>query len=308
MIDATIQNFEDEVIQASMTVPVLVDFWAPSSAPCKTLGPILEKLEVAYAGRFKLVKIDSDQEQQIAQAFGIRSTPTCVLLIEGKPVDGFQGAQPESKVRELLDKHLPPALDEPEDETAETAPLTLDEQLAALQASVAADPTNDSTRFHYLKALLLAGRDDDAKVALAPAINKLGLSRQLDAVQRWLDARDLAHPVTSGAINSEAAHAQSTLAIAELETKIAANKRDFDARFHRAQLLMAHSRWTDAMDELLDILMRDKTWSEDKARKTFIAILEIIATPPVKVADGQIPPEDPTVATYRRRLSSVVLS
>ena len=97
MIEATVQNFEAEVIQASMTVPVLVDFWAPWCAPCKSLGPILEKLELEYAGRFKLVKIDSDQEQQISQAFGIRSIPTCVLLVGGKPVDGFMGALPESQ-------------------------------------------------------------------------------------------------------------------------------------------------------------------------------------------------------------------
>ena len=86
------------------------------------------------------------------------------------------------------------------------------------------------------------------------------------------------------------------------------NKRDFEARFGRAQVLMAGAAWTQAMDELLDILMRDKSWSEDLARKTFIAILEIIEPPKVKVADGQIPPTDPTVASYRRRLSSVILS
>ena len=96
--------------------------------------------------------------------------------------------------------------------------------------------------------------------------------------------------------------------MADFEAKIAANKRDFDARFGRARLLMAAQRWTDAMDELLDILMRDKTWNEDLARKTYIAILDVIEPPKVKVADGQIPPDDPVVATYRRRLSSVVLS
>jgi len=128
-------------------------------------------------------------------------------------------------------------------------------------------------------------------------IAKTSLVRRFDALQRWMDAIDFAAPVTGAAP-----------AIAEFDAKIAANKRDFDARFGRARLLMAEQRWTDAMDELLDILMRDKTWSEDLARKTYIAILDVIEPPKVKVADGQIPPDDPVVATYRRRLSSVVLS
>ena len=96
--------------------------------------------------------------------------------------------------------------------------------------------------------------------------------------------------------------------MAGFDAAIAANRRDFDARFGKAQLLMAGQLWSQAMDELLEILMRDKGWSEELARKTFIAILDIIEPPKVKVADGQIPPADPVVATYRRRLSSVVLS
>ena len=96
--------------------------------------------------------------------------------------------------------------------------------------------------------------------------------------------------------------------MATFDQKIASSKRDFEARFGKAQVLMAAQDWVGAMDGPLEILMRDKTWSEDLARKTFIAILDIIEPPKVKVADGQIPPVDPTVATYRRRLSSVILS
>ena len=107
MIDVTVENFEAEVIAASSQIPVLLDFWAPWCGPCKSLGPVLEKLELDYAGRFKLVKINSDDEQQLSQAFGIRSIPTCVLMMDGKPVDGFMGALPEGKLREFLDKHLP---------------------------------------------------------------------------------------------------------------------------------------------------------------------------------------------------------
>ena len=297
MIEATVQNFEAEVIQASMTVPVLVDFWAPWCAPCKSLGPILEKLELEYAGRFKLVKIDSDQEQQISQAFGIRSIPTCVLLINGQPADGFTGALPESKVREFLDKHVPPALEEPE--LLEEEPLVpgSNEAIAVLREAVALAPDNDDARFDLLRSLLQAGLDDDAKVALAPVMPKISTNRKFDAAQRILSAMDFA-----------AGQADYTTATAECASKIATNKRDFDTRFALAQLHMGQRHWTLAMDELLEILMRDKTWAEEKARKTYIAILELIEPPKVKVADGQIPPQDATVATYRRRLSSVVLS
>src|SRR5690349_15552205 len=226
MIDVTLENFETEVIAASMTVPVLVDFWAPWCGPCKVIGPLLEKLEAEYAGRFKLVKIDSDQEQQLAGAFGIRSIPTCILLMNGQPVDGFMGALPEGKIKEFLDKHVPPAgPEEEEEEIEEPAPdLSPDAQLERLQHDVATDPADDEARFGYVKALLLAGRVDDAKVAFAPVIAKTALVRRFDSLQRLMDALDFAH----GA--GDAAKAQ-----ADADARIAANKRDFDARFAKAR-------------------------------------------------------------------------
>jgi putative thioredoxin len=294
MIDVTVQNFESEVIAASMTQPVLVDFWATWCGPCKVIGPILEKLEAEYAGRFKLVKIDSDQEQQLAAAFGIRSIPTCVLLMNGQPVDGFMGALPEGKVKEFLDKHLPAAgPQEEEEELSPEADADPAMRLEKLQHALATDPSDDDARFEYVKALLLDGRDDDAKVAFAPVIDKRALVRRFDSLQQLMDAIDFA---------------AATPSPAEFDTRIAANKRDFEARFSKAQWLMAHQRWTDAMDELLEILMRDKAWNEERARKAYVAVLDIIEPPKPKVAEGQIPPDDPVVATYRRRLSSVVLS
>ena len=297
MIDVTVENFESEVIAASMTQPVLVDFWAEWCGPCKAIGPILEKLETAYGGAFKLAKINSDEEQQLSAAFGIRSIPTVVLMKGGQPVDGFMGALPEGKVREFLDKHVQALEAEPEEEEElppeDPAADDPAARLEKLQHAVATDPSNDDTRFDYVKALLGAGRTADAQRAFEPVANKVAGSRRLDALGRWLDA---------------IAFAADGAKIEAFDAKIAANKRDFDSRYARARLLMAQQQWTAAMDELLEILMRDKAWSDDLARKAYVGVLELIETPRPKVADGQIPPDDPTVATYRRRLSSVVLS
>ncbi|MEO5659813.1 MAG: tetratricopeptide repeat protein, partial [Polaromonas sp.] len=135
------------------------------------------------------------------------------------------------------------------------------------------------------------------KVAFAPVIAQTSVVRRFDSLKRWMDAIDFV--AASGHWKRDEA---------EFDAIIAADKRDFQARFDKARWLMTQLRWTRALDELLEILMRDKAWSDGLARKTYIAILDIMEAPKPKVADGQIPPEDPKVATYRRRLSSVVLS
>jgi putative thioredoxin len=223
-------------------------------------------------------------------------------MVGGKPVDGFTGALPEGQIKAFLDKHVPEGeVLEAEvtgiqvtDAPAANDPVALRE---ALQQAVLKNPDDDDARFDYIKLLLQAGDIDDAKVAFAPVIAKTGLVRRFDSLQRWMNAIDFVADRTD-----------LIRANAGFDAKIAANKRDFDARFGKAQTLMVAQDWAGAMDELLEILMRDKSWAEDLARKTFIAILDIIEPAKVKVADGQIPPTDPTVATYRRRLSSVVLS
>ncbi|MHB1669397.1 MAG: thioredoxin [Thiomonas sp.] len=295
MIDANLANFETEVVETSKTMPVLVDLWAPWCGPCRSLGPVLEKLETSYDGRFKLVKVNTEEEQELAQAFGVRSIPMVVLMKDGQPVDGFVGALPEGQIREFLDKHVPASTDQDDaheatDAMADAAPVSGLEQL---QQALATNPANDAARGEYVKLLLQEGRLDDARRAFEPLAGKVALDRLASALKHWLDAIDAAAAAAD---------------IATLQAAIATNKRDFAARFALAQHHMAGQRWTEAMDELLDILMRDKSWNEDAARKAYVAILELIAPPVVKPAEGQAPATDPTVESYRRRLSMVVLS
>ena len=310
MIDITLQNFEAELIVASQSQPVLLDIWAPWCGPCRTLGPVLEKLETAYAGRFKLAKLNSDEVPQIAtqlsEMFGVRSIPFCVMFAGGQPVDGFVGAIPEAQIREFLDKHVPPgeelAVDEaPNDDLM--AEDDLETALGKLAQAVQADPANDAARFDYVKALLELGLVAEAREAFAPvaakAADTLVPSPRLAALAIWLTA-------------FEAAASADTAA---LQAAIGADKRDFESRFALAQSHLAGQRFTEAMDELLEIIMRDKTWMDQAARKTYVAILELLAKPAPKPATeakggalelsakATVVQSDPLIDQYRRKLS-----
>ena len=317
MINVTTETFDAEVIQASMSTFVLVDFWAEWCGPCKTLGPLLEKLETAYAGRFTLVKIDSDAQQELSQAFGIRSLPTCILMKDGKPVDGFMGAVPEGKLREFLDKHLPSEaalLAEADAQEAQEALASGDTVSAQerLAEALAAQPANDDIRFDYVKLLMGTGQLDEADAALAPGLAQIPVPLRFAALRQWLNAMRFVTTDPRGQWE-----------MAQFDALISANKRDFDTRFAKSRVLMAHGDYTAAMDELLEIIMRDKTWSEEAPRKTFVSILELL-TPPkpkpsadaagktasgIEIAGKHTVQEDPQaamVSAYRRRLSMML--
>lgn len=311
MIDITLQNFEAELIVASQQRPVLLDIWAPWCGPCRTLGPVLEKLETAYAGRFTLAKLNSDEVPEIAgqlsQMFGVRSIPFCVMFVDGQPVDGFVGALPEAQIREFLDKHVPAgeAL-EAEADVAEAEGLLAEGDLEAalhkLAHAVQTDPDNEAARFDYVKALLELGLVGEARAAFAPvaakAADTITPHARFAALATWLAA-------------AEAGPAD----VAALQAAIAANKRDFDARLRLAQHHLAAQRFTEAMDELLEIIMRDKTWNDQAARKTYVAILELLAKPAPKPAaeaktgtleiagKAAVVQSDPLIDQYRRKLS-----
>lgn len=309
MQDISLQNFETDLITASAQQPVLLDIWAPWCAPCKALGPLLEKLETAYSGRFKLAKLNADEQPEIAgqlsQMFGVRSIPFCVLFKGGQPVDGFVGALPESEVRNFLDKHVPSTDETAAEEDIEEAQQLLaegdtDSALKKLQEAVAVNPANDAARYDYLRALLGAGRIEEARRAYDPVATRVMLDTRLAAAGHWIAASESAPKARSQA---------------DLQAAIAANKRDFDARFELAQAHFAARRFTEAMDDLLEILIRDRAWQDELARKTYVAILELMTKPAQKVeaaaptgkveVSGKVvvATSDPVIDAYRRKLS-----
>jgi putative thioredoxin len=256
IFDVTVENFETDVIAASDTLPIVLDFWAAWCGPCKTLTPILEKLAVEYGGRFRLAKIDTEAQQEIASMFGIRSIPTVIALKGQKPVTAFQGAQPEARVREFLDSIVPSVGDEKlgkAKEKLEAGDITgaVDE----LKLALALSPSLDAARVMLADIAMRDNRIDEAKAYLAQCKPITQMDEEYQRVAVKIETAEQAG-------NSPEA--------AALRARIAKNPADHEARLQLATVLAAESQFEPAFQTLIESIELDRKWNEEAARKKMI--------------------------------------
>lgn len=280
VFDAATETFEAEVLMKSMQTPVLVDFWAPWCGPCKTLGPILEKLAGEYNGAFELAKVDVDKEQQIAAAFQIRSVPTVFLVKGGQIVDGFPGAVPEAQLREFLKQHgvepLAAANEEPAD--ADHAPLDPHAAVLACRQAVAAEPDNAELRLELALALL----DVDAGAEAQALLDALPASLTTD--DRTLRARTRLE---------FAALAKDAPPAAELEAALASDPDDLRARHLLGVRSLVAGDAQLGLEQFLEMLRRDRGYQEGLPRKLLIDAFRIVT-------------DDTLVGQYRRKMAALL--
>jgi putative thioredoxin len=278
--DATQTNFEQDVLQASLTTPVLVDFWAAWCGPCKSLGPLLEKVVDSYAGAVRLAKVDTDAEGQLAGMFGIRSLPTVVLVKGGQIVDGFMGALPESAIREFLEKHIgkSPADDAQQPVDVPAVEETPEQTIARVQQEIAAAPDKAELKLDLAVAFLRAGLADAAQTELESLPPNLFEDAKAKRLRGQLEfARALKDAPESSA----------------LQARIAKDANDFEAHDLLGVRLLIDGDYAPGLDEFLYILKTKRDWNDGQAKKRLIAAFGILD-------------DDDLVGTYRRKMASLL--
>jgi putative thioredoxin len=284
VFDATLAGFEQDVILASKEQPILVDFWAEWCGPCKSLGPILEKLADEYAGGFRLAKVDVDQEQQLAGYFQIKSIPTVMLLKDGQIVDGFPGALPEGQLREFLTHHgvTPHAPGDdaamPAGDAAPPAPLDPHAEVVRLRAALQAEPEAAGLKLDLALALLATGAAAESE-------------RLLDALPADLGTDERA--VRARARLGFAALLQDAPARETLAAAIAADPNDLRARHLLGTRLLVEGDNEAALEQFLEMLRRDRAWEDQLPKRTLIDAFRVIE-------DAEL------VGAYRRKMASLL--
>ena len=276
-IDITEENFITEVIEASHQAPVLVDFWATWCGPCQTLMPVLAKLAEEYAGKFRLAKVEIDQQQNLATQFAVRSVPTVKLVIKGEIADEFTGALPEGQIREFIDKHLGEAGPTPLQATIMLYQQGEAEQaLAQMQQLLLDEPGNPNVRIEFSNMLMREKRFDDARSLLESLSaddkqhpDAVRLFSQLESIDVVLESPD----------------------IEELLTTIENNPDNFHAREQLCAHYKLRGEYAAAMDQLLEIVRRDRNYNDDAGRKELLKMFDVLGN------------KHELVGQYRRKLA-----
>ena len=291
--DSSDRAFMADVIEASMKAPVIVDFWAPWCGPCKQLGPILEKTVRAAKGKVRMVKIDTDKNPMIASQLRVQSIPAVYAFFQGRPVDGFVGGQSESQVKAFVDRLVQAAGaggagadDDGLEAALEQAKALLEGDQPAAAADIYAqilevDQECAPAYAGLVKALIAAEQFDDAKGMLGNVPAAIAKDKEIAAAKAALDV---------------ALQAQNAGPIPELMEKLAQDKNNHQVRFDLAMALFAAGKREAAVDELLEIVRRDRTWNDDGARKQLVKFFE---------AFGHM---DPLTVATRKRLSTILFS
>jgi len=277
-IDVSADTFQREVIDASREAPVLVDFWAPWCGPCRALTPVLEKLAEQYQGKFRLAKVNSDDNPELSRQFGVRSIPSVKAFVDGQLADEFLGARPESAVRAFIDGLLPTPADLLRKEAAELARLGEGERaLALLAQATELEPMSDALHADTAELLLAMGRIAEAKAAAARMGPLANQDRRIGALLAQLQFADATAPDT-----------------AALENRIAGNPADLEARLALAKALVTQQRHEPAMEQLLEIIRRDRKWNGEAGRKTMLSVFDLLG------GQGEL------VSRYRRQLAAAL--